>query len=1168
MSATSTRRSPVADLAEIGPRRIALLCLLAAIKALGLVLVADALATGIVTVIAHGDVTGVVLQGLVGALLRAAASWGLLTASQAAATGVKQRTRNRLARVLSSTRGGTVGADATLASGGLDELDAYYTSYLPSLVGAATVPLLVGVRILTADWVSALVIVITVPLIPLFMALIGMHTRDRVADSLDALGRLSDHLVELARGLPVLVGLGRDREQTAALADISENHRVRSMAALRTAFLSALALDLLATISVAVVAVFIGVRLLHGQLTLEAGLVALILAPECYAPLREVGAAFHASDSGREALRRARDLIARPIARHRLVRETGTAVTVRRLTVTHAGRTAPAIDGLGFDARPHTVTLLAGDSGAGKSTVLAVLGNRGAALDDDARCSGLVRTPPAADTAFMPQHPHFSSRTALDEVALYAADSDLTAMRASANTTLQRAGLTGVAHADPASLSPGEARRLAFARTLAAVDAGARLVLLDEPTAHLDSDSAALVRRRIAELRERATVIVSSHDPGIRLLADQVVPVGDSDARAVIPHSTLAVTSSDAASPDGLAHGTRVSETRVPAPGPRVPTEPTDTPNGLTAGARPHTEKVLTELAAFVRPTRLRMVAAVLVGMLAGAFAIALIAVSGWLIVKASQETAIMYLMVAIVGVRFFGIGRSALRYAERLLTHDAVFRATTALRVRLWKALAAAGPAGRRALSPANALASLVGAADRVRDLVPRVVQPPLTALLLLAGSTITLWMLYPPAAGVLLIAALFALVAAPALAVLAGRIAAREGEAARAEVFTAFTDLLVARDDLTTIAGERLAARIDAAGERQRIADRRSARAEGAAAALAVLACCAGAVAMLPITATAVASGDLRAELVAVLALVPLALIEPVLDAVSAASKAPALTGVLAEVHEVTGMSAGAVDDAEARETAAEMGDAVRGILLDDVAFAYPGQTAPVFEHVAGGARRGQWLAITGPSGSGKSTLLALLMRFADPGAGRYLLENDDAHSTVDARDIPQRTLRARVAWCPQEGHLFDSTLRANLVIARERDDRPSDDELMDVLTRVGLASEVAALPDGLDTRIGAAGERLSGGQRQRVAVARTLLARGDVVLVDEPTAQLDEQASAALMADLRRALADRVAVLVTHDAVEARAADHVIVLGDTGRGGDGPARREPVLSGSRAA
>lgn len=218
-----------------------------------------------------------------------------------------------------------------------------------------------------------------------------------------------------------------------------------------------------------------------------------------------------------------------------------------------------------------------------------------------------------------------------------------------------------------------------------------------------------------------------------------------------------------------------------------------------------------------------------------------------------------------------------------------------------------------------------------------------------------------------------------------------------------------------------------------------------------------------------------------------------------------------------------------------------------VEGLAFAYGERE--ILRGIELNVAEGEFVALLGPSGSGKSTLLALLLRFADPDSGRYLLEPGAAASsttTIDARCIPPHSLRARVAWCPQDGHLFDSTLRANLTIARKRDDRPTDAELTDALSRVGLAPLLTALPDGLDTRIGPAGERLSGGQRQRVAVARTLLAGGDVVLIDEPTAHLDEQASRALIADLRDALRERTTVLVTHDASEVADADHVIRLG----------------------
>jgi ATP-binding cassette subfamily C protein CydCD len=188
---------------------------------------------------------------------------------------------------------------------------------------------------------------------------------------------------------------------------------------------------------------------------------------------------------------------------------------------------------------------------------------------------------------------------------------------------------------------------------------------------------------------------------------------------------------------------------------------------------------------------------------------------------------------------------------------------------------------------------------------------------------------------------------------------------------------------------------------------------------------------------------------------------------------------------------------------------------------------------------AERGDWLVVTGPSGSGKSTLLAVLLRYLRPSGGSYLLDGRPASS------VRAESIRGLIAWCPQEGHLFDSTLRANLLLARPHDEPPTDAELVESMRRVGLGELLAGLPAGLDTPIGSDGSFLSGGQRQRVAVARTLLARSDVVLVDEPTAHLDEESAAALIADLRSSLAAKTVVLVSHRPSEVLPGDRLLDL-----------------------
>ncbi|EMY32463.1 transport ATP-binding protein, partial [Arthrobacter crystallopoietes BAB-32] len=214
------------------------------------------------------------------------------------------------------------------------------------------------------------------------------------------------------------------------------------------------------------------------------------------------------------------------------------------------------------------------------------------------------------------------------------------------------------------------------------------------------------------------------------------------------------------------------------------------------------------------------------------------------------------------------------------------------------------------------------------------------------------------------------------------------------------------------------------------------------------------------------------------------------------------------------------------------------VVSLQLRGAGYAYPGQRQPVFAGLDLDLAPGDWLAVTGPSGSGKSTLLGVLLGFLAPQQGQYLVNGSPVGSGT--------RLAGRIAWTPQEAHLFNSSLRANLLLARGRENPPSDAELFRALSAVGLGSFAAALPQGLDTRLGPGGAFLSGGQRQRVAVARALLTEAEVVLLDEPTAHLDPEAAESLLADLRSALAGKAVVMVTHDPAEAAACPRSLRLG----------------------
>ncbi|GAA2176463.1 thiol reductant ABC exporter subunit CydD [Arthrobacter parietis] len=1096
-------------------RPVYLLGVLAAVKAVGLVLIAEAIARGIAALAGGALPSADLLEvGVAGAVLRAGAAWAQQGTAERLAYGVKERLRREaLERVLAD--GGTTsgkqgtGALSVLLTRGLDGLDKYHTQYLPALITCAVVPLLVGARILAADWVSAAVIVLTIPLIPVFMVLIGWHTQDRTAEARASLDRLSDHLLELAKGLPALVGLGRASAQTRALEDIGAGYSRRTMETLRIAFLSSLALELISTISVAVVAVFVGVRLIHGDVGLEVGLLALILAPECYLPLRDLGAAHHASDDGLEAGRAVRHIIDAP--------RTSAAVPVGRpenaddgasgaegLTLRFEGSEAPIVEDLTFTLSPG-ITALRGPSGSGKSTLMGLLAG---VPQPGLHIDGAVR-PLSGPLGWVPQHPEPLMDTVREELAFYAEspleDQALLGLLAAVDGSQLLEKSTG-------ELSPGELRRVALARALLRTGPAGGTLLLDEPTAHVDENTSAVIRRTVRNLPSTVTVVLIAHDDETARLADRTVDLGSARSLATAPHT---------------AHTPNRAGGNNPDPRETSPSAPAR--SGLAEPMMGH-GAVRTALRALslVRPWSPRFLAALAFGTGSSVFAVALTALSGWLIVRASEQPPILYLLAAIVGVRFFGIGRSLLRYCERLWLHESILQTADAVRLRLWHALLGRAESWRSLSRGSGGIERLVGDIDELRDTAARAVFPPLTAVLTGLAAICTTALLLPEAILWQIFAVGTGLLAAPAAALLAERSAGAAGIRLRAASLAQTTGLLrasrdVAVNGLTAGALNRLA-RLESRAARGL---RRISWAAGIGQALVVFACALAAVAVLA------GSAGQSAEVVAVVVLMQLALIEPLAAGVSAVQQWAPLGAVTRRLDAHLD-PAGAAAGLEVRRSIPEPAQGVDAAVLAlvDAAVGYePG--APVVEGVTLSVRSGSWTALTGPSGSGKSTLIGALLGFLPLSSGRYL-----AGAAADGGMLP-------AAWCPQEGHLFDSSVRANLLLARSPQEHADDDELWRVLEAVGLADTVRGRKDGLDTKIGPGGNRFSGGERQRLAVARALLTRASVLILDEPTAHLDADGAFRLLRDLRSGLGDRPVLLVTHDRAEAFRCDTGVEL-----------------------
>jgi ATP-binding cassette, subfamily C, bacterial CydD len=479
---------------------------------------------------------------------RAAVSYGGEVAALRAAARIKSQLRRRLAAKalelgpswLSGQRAGEI---TTLATTGLDALDAYFARFLPQLVLACCVPLAVLARVAAADWISGVVIAVTLPLIPLFAVLIGGYGKARTQRQWQLLARLGGHFLDVVEGLPTLKAFGRARAQADVIKAVTGEHRTATMAALRITFLSALVLELAAALATALVAVEVGLRLLAGHIGYETALLVLLLTPEAYLPLRNVGAQFHASAEGTAAAQRALDILelpepAAPVSERPHGTRTAEPdlrtqpITLTDVTLAYPGRTAPALDGVSLTISPGERIVLTGPNGAGKSTLLGLLLRfcepTGGTIDVGGAGLGTI---PATDwrrqIAWVPQRPYLFAGTVADNIALGDPGATPAAIRQAAELAGAREFIDALPEGFDThlperarTLSAGQRQRIALARAFLR---NAPLVLLDEPTAHLDPPTARQVTAVIETLTAGRTVLLVSHAARAEITASRVL---------------------------------------------------------------------------------------------------------------------------------------------------------------------------------------------------------------------------------------------------------------------------------------------------------------------------------------------------------------------------------------------------------------------------------------------------------------------------------------------------------------------------------------------------------------------------------------------------------------------------------------------------------------------
>ncbi len=1117
-----------------------------------------------------------VMNGLRSMLLviagRALFVWLNEVSANAVAVRIKNDLRERLFRHIQAlgpayTRAERSGELTTAAVEGIEALDAYFSQYLPQLVITALVPLSILLFVFPLDLLSGLVMLITAPLIPFFMILIGKGAEIVTKRQYETLSRLSAHFLDSLQGLATLKMFGQSKAHARSIARVSEQFRDVTLSVLRITFLSALALELLATLSTAVIAVEIGLRLLYAKMEFQQALFILILAPEFYLPLRMLGLRFHAGMAGTSAARRIYEILDTKREQKAENREpftfsdsrfTFSELRFTDVSFTYPGETAPALQDIHLVIPRGQHLALVGKSGAGKSTLVHLLlgfiqpSSGEINLQGDKR-PGLI--------AWMPQRPYLFHDTLAANIRLgkpNATDAQVIAAAQAARLhefiqTLPEKYDTVIGEGG-ARLSGGQAQRLALARAFLL---DAPILVLDEPTSSLDPETEALLEDAIQKWKRKKTIITIAHRLNTIYQADQIVVL---EAGRIVERGTHAALLAKNGMYAGMVH--TAASTQVEGYTSTLVDTYTNTLSVRQGAIRLEDEnehrkskivncksqiehrksnsanrksRILPRLLSFLDGNWHLVALSVLLGALTIGANVSLMGTSAWLISTAALHPSIAELQVAIVGVRFFGISRAALRYAERLISHNVTFRLLSRLRTWFYERLEPLAPARLMDYRAGDLLARIVGDVETLENFYVRIVAPPLMALLTGIGVSLFLASFYPPLAAVSIGCFLVLGLLLPLSALRLGSKPGRALVTLRAQLNARLLDGIQGLADLLAYGrADDQATQINALGREYGQAQKRMALLSGFHSGLAALLTHLGLWLVVYLAIPQVNNGHIPGPMLAALALLTLASFEAVTPLPLAAQMWRSVQTAAARLFEIVDAEPEINEQSSVSSEQAPMtNDALR---LTDLSFTYPNTASPALDHVTFDLRPGTATAVVGPSGAGKSTLVHLLMRFWDYRSGDILLGGRSLHG------LKQDEVRARCAVVSQTAHLFNASIRDNLRLARPS---ASQEEIEQAAQQAHIHDFIQRLPQGYDTFIGEQGLRLSGGERQRLAIARALLKDAPIFILDEPTANLDPLTEKQVLETLFQVMRGRTTLLITHRLVGLENMDEILVL-----------------------
>ncbi|HTU88140.1 MAG TPA: thiol reductant ABC exporter subunit CydC [Solirubrobacteraceae bacterium] len=538
-------------------------------------------------------------------------------------------------------------------------------------------------------------------------------------------------------------------------------------------------------------------------------------------------------------------------------------------------------------------------------------------------------------------------------------------------------------------------------------------------------------------------------------------------------------------------------------------------------------------LLALAKAPRTRLALASSLGALTVVFGVGLMASAGYLISRAAQRPAVLSLMVTIVAVQFFGLGRPVARYLERITSHDLALRVLGGVRRRAYERIEPLAPVQLDGYRKGDLLSRMVADVDALQNLYLRGVQPPLVALLAGGVSVGAALAVLPPAGIVLAAGLLVDAMAVPALSGWLGARAGRRQASGRGALAAELVEVSRGTPELVAFGHEDVALRrVRMADARLVAVARRNALAAGLGDGLGLVVTGVTVAAVLALALSASADGGLDKLLIAALALLSLASFEAVTPLATSARELPATLAAGRRILELTDQRSPVRDPAHPAVPPAWP----FALALEGVTARYPGQRGRVLDRMSVRLEPGERVALTGPSGAGKTTVVNLLLRFLDPEEGVVTLGGHDL------RDLRQEDVRGAIALAGQDSHLFSASIGDNVRLARPD---AGDAALRQALALARIWDWIDSLPEGLDTRVGEEGRELSGGQRQRIVLARALLADASVLVLDEPTAHLDAGTATELIRDIMSAAGEKTVLLITHRPEGLDLVDRVISL-----------------------